>query len=197
MSLSIRYQEWPEDTKFKKLTKVDYLVIHHTVSGDCPIEEINRWHKERGWVGTGYHFLVRYDGSIEGGRPEDAVGAHVEGYNDRSLGIALNGDFMVKEPTAEQMTSLVALLRELRWKYPQAKVVAHKHLAPTLCPGKNFPWDKMMDLLNRPVPDTPSAWAAESWQKAVDKHILDGTRPRDPLTREELSVVLDRLGLLN
>lgn len=44
--------------------------------------------------------------------------------------------------------------------------------------------------------DIPSPWAEGSWKKAVDKGILDGTRPREMATREELAVVLDRVGLL-
>lgn len=46
--------------------------------------------------------------------------------------------------------------------------------------------------------DTPAAdWAAEAWQKAGDKGVMDGTRPAEGITRQELAVVLDRLGLLD
>ena len=46
--------------------------------------------------------------------------------------------------------------------------------------------------------DTPAAdWAAEAWQKARDKGVMDGTRPADGITRQELAVVLDRLGMLD
>lgn len=38
--------------------------------------------------------------------------------------------------------------------------------------------------------------AAEAWRKASDKGVLDGTRPTDPVTRQELAVVLDRLNLI-
>ena len=44
--------------------------------------------------------------------------------------------------------------------------------------------------------DTPDVWAAEAWQEAKDKGVLDGTRPRGNLTRQELAVVLDRLNLI-
>ena len=44
--------------------------------------------------------------------------------------------------------------------------------------------------------DTPDSWAAEAWGKAKDKGVLDGTRPRDNMTRQELAVVLDRLNLI-
>lgn len=39
-------------------------------------------------------------------------------------------------------------------------------------------------------------WAASAWAKATEKGILDGTRPTDSVSRQELAVVLDRLGLL-
>lgn len=42
----------------------------------------------------------------------------------------------------------------------------------------------------------PSAWAKESWEKAVQLKVFDGTNPKEPLTREQAAAVLDRLGLL-
>ena len=45
--------------------------------------------------------------------------------------------------------------------------------------------------------DLPDPWAADAWTMAHYKGILDGTRPRDPVTRQELAVVLERLGLLD
>lgn len=43
----------------------------------------------------------------------------------------------------------------------------------------------------------PSTWAKVAWEKAKDNGILDGTNPQNPLTREQLAVVLDRLKLLD
>jgi GH25 family lysozyme M1 (1,4-beta-N-acetylmuramidase) len=49
----------------------------------------------------------------------------------------------------------------------------------------------------------PSGWAKVSWEKANKrlskdgKPIMDGTWPKEPLTREQLAAVLDRLGLLD
>ena len=51
-------------------------------------------------------------------------------------------------------------------------------------------------MYKRQAEDTPDVWAAEAWQKAKDKGVLDGTRPRDNMTRQELAVVLDRLNLI-
>lgn len=44
--------------------------------------------------------------------------------------------------------------------------------------------------------DVPSGWAEISWNKAINKGCIDGTNPKEPVTREMLSVILDRLGLL-
>lgn len=41
-----------------------------------------------------------------------------------------------------------------------------------------------------------SAWAAKAWQKAANKRVMDGTAPTEPLTREQLAAVLERVGLL-
>lgn len=46
-------------------------------------------------------------------------------------------------------------------------------------------------------PEEPADWAAEAWKKAYNSGILDGARPADSVTRQELAVVLDRLGLLD
>lgn len=38
----------------------------------------------------------------------------------------------------------------------------------------------------------PSDWAESSWDWAVQNSLIDGTRPKDNLTREEFVVILDR-----
>lgn len=42
----------------------------------------------------------------------------------------------------------------------------------------------------------PHPYAAEAWQAATDAGIMDGTKPQSSLTREQLAVILQRLGLL-
>lgn len=42
-----------------------------------------------------------------------------------------------------------------------------------------------------------SAWAQESWAKATDDKVFDGTMPGGALTREQAATVLDRLGLIH
>jgi GH25 family lysozyme M1 (1,4-beta-N-acetylmuramidase) len=44
------------------------------------------------------------------------------------------------------------------------------------------------------APGKPSDWAAEAWELAKSAGILDGTNPQGNITREQLAVVLFRLG---
>lgn len=43
---------------------------------------------------------------------------------------------------------------------------------------------------------TPSSWAKDAWEKAIAAGVTDGTRPQDPITREQVITILDRLGLI-
>lgn len=51
-------------------------------------------------------------------------------------------------------------------------------------------------------PNAPAEWAKTAWEKAKTKKglggnpIMDGSRPWDSITRQEVAVILDRLGLL-
>lgn len=55
------------------------------------MSDVDRWHRERGFHGCGYHYLVTLDGTIEQGRPIDEIGAHCKGHNATSVGIAYVG----------------------------------------------------------------------------------------------------------
>ncbi len=163
--------------KMDYLNKVDYLVVHHTASGDVTADEIDRWHKSKGFVGCGYHYVVRQNGEIEKGRPDNKQGAQCYGYNNRSLGIVLAGNFMEVQPAPGQMDGLVGLLRELKAKYPEAQVVRHSDLCQTACPGTAFPWDELTKRLEgeevgnvaNGVPD----WAQEAVKWAKDIGLIN------------------------
>ncbi len=44
--------------------------------------------------------------------------------------------------------------------------------------------------------DKADSFAQVAWDKATNLKIMDGTRPQDDITRQEIAVILDRLGLL-
>lgn len=112
-------------------------------SMDIGVREIRQWHKEKGWLDVGYHFVIRRDGTVEAGREQSAVGSHVQGHNSDSVGVCLVGGIDAKGNfeanfTPEQMSALKGLLHELRGTYPKAVIRAHHDVAPKACPSFNL-----------------------------------------------------------
>ncbi len=112
-------------------------------SMDIGVREIRQWHKEKGWLDIGYHFVVRRDGAVEEGRAIEAVGSHVQGYNSDSVGVCLVGGIDAKGNfeanfTPEQMNALRSLLVTLQVLYPKAVIRAHHDVAPKACPSFNL-----------------------------------------------------------
>lgn len=132
--------------KFRKLMNqpctrtIDLLVIHcsatrcdRTFTG----ADVDAAHRARGFSQAGYHFYIRKDGSVEGLRPLNLVGAHARGYNARSIGICYEGGLdMNGKPTdtrtAEQRASLRKVVTALHERFPTAGVLGHRDLSKDL-----------------------------------------------------------------
>jgi hypothetical protein len=106
--------------------RVSYAIVHHTVTANnySPAESaaivrgIYFFHTHtNGWCDIGYNFLVdRYGQVFEGragGITSAVVGAHAGGFNTRSTGIALIGDFSSAGVPGATYSALRALLA---WK---------------------------------------------------------------------------------
>ena len=79
------------------MRKIDSIIVHcsATKAGqDFTAADIDRWHRERGFNGIGYHYVIRLDGRLEKGREIDLAGAHCKGWNERSVGICYIGGWM-------------------------------------------------------------------------------------------------------
>jgi hypothetical protein len=118
---------------------IDLIVIHHSATPpgrDVSVEEIRRWHLQRGFNDIGYHDIIEIDGRIREGRDREKAGAHAQGYNTRSIGICIVGDGR-QGFTDMQWKSLRALLRHYRRMYPAIDITGHRDLkgAKTECPG--------------------------------------------------------------
>lgn len=115
---------------------VRYLVVHCSATqakSDIGVKEITRMHREKGFLTIGYHFVIRRNGTVEKGRALDAIGAHAEGWNSRSLGICLVGGIDKNgKPednfTDDQFAALAELLQLLRKDFPKASVLGHRDL---------------------------------------------------------------------
>ena len=100
------------------MRKITEIIIHCSATKegmDFTVEDIDRWHRKRGFNGIGYHFVIYRDGSIHAGRSKNLIGAHCKGHNAHSIGICyvggLSTDGKPKDTrTAAQKASLRALV---------------------------------------------------------------------------------------
>lgn len=109
-------------------------------SMDIGKKEIDTWHRQRGWLMIGYHYVIRRNGEVEVGRELEAIGAHVQDHNHDSLGICLVGGINDSgDPeqnfTEEQYNALATLLYQLKVVYPDAQVKGHRNFAAKACPS--------------------------------------------------------------
>ena len=106
----------PTNGSFKRRNSTDEIILHHAEASRASVEEVNRWHLERGWTGIGYHFYIRKDGKVYRGRPEWAVGAHAQGHNSRAIGICVEGSYMTEIMPQAQLDALKGLIRTMMAK---------------------------------------------------------------------------------
>ena len=134
---------------FTSRFKTDYIVLHHAEAVKCTAQDVHSWHRANGWTGIGYHFFVRKDGTIYRGRPINVVGAHVQGMNSCSIGICAEGDYHTKEKTMPQAQkkSIIELCQYLKKNYyPNAKIVGHREIGDSNCPGRYYPLDEIKNM---------------------------------------------------
>lgn len=120
------------------------IIIHctATVEGQqVSVADVDRWHRERGFNGIGYHYLVLLDGTVKTGRPEEQIGAHCKGHNANSIGVCyvggLDRNLKPKDTrTAPQKEALLKLLRELTNKYclTSRNIHGHREFDNKACP---------------------------------------------------------------
>lgn len=123
---------------------INEIIVHCSATPEgrpTTVGDIRAWHKQRGFKDIGYHYVVYLDGSIHAGRPESAIGAHCTGHNRNSIGVCYIGGVAkdCKTPkdtrTEAQKRALVLLLKELKRRYPRAKIYGHRDFAAKACPS--------------------------------------------------------------
>jgi hypothetical protein len=111
---------------------VRFAVVHHTAGSNSYtraraasiVRGIQRYHVlANGWDDVGYNFLVDKYGQVFEGRfggvDRNVVGAHAQGFNQGSVGIALIGNY---DATTATPAAKAALTRLLAWRLDVAHV---------------------------------------------------------------------------
>ena len=147
---------WKWNSSMSTRGSTDYIALHHAAAVTCSAQDIDNWHKNNGWSGIGYHYFVRKNGSIYRGRPEWALGAHVSGMNICSLGICAEGDYDKEQTMPDaQKSAIIALIKDVKSRYPNAKVVGHRDIGSSDCPGKYYPMSEMINYFNNESEEEP------------------------------------------
>jgi hypothetical protein len=111
---------------------IHLAIVHHTVNSNSYtkaqsasiVRGIELYHvKSNGWNDIGYNFLVDKYGQIfegrYGGMTRPVIGAHAQGFNTGSVGIAVIGDYGSTQITPAARAALVSLIA---WRLDYAHV---------------------------------------------------------------------------
>jgi hypothetical protein len=119
---------WQADEKIKRAKPIyaptlKLAIVHHTAGTNsyspaqaaAIVRGIEVYHvKGNGWNDIGYNFLVDRFGNVyegrAGGTERNVIGAHAQGFNTGSVGVALIGNYSHAAPPKAQQDALVKLL---------------------------------------------------------------------------------------
>ena len=133
----ITRQGWKANEKIRRAAPryapvLETAIVHHTAGGTgagpedsaAIVRGIELYHvKANGWNDIGYNFLVDRCGQVFegrfGGMTQNVIGAHAQGFNTGSVGIAVIGTYSSTKPTKQAENALGKLLA---WRLDVAHV---------------------------------------------------------------------------
>ena len=100
--------------------KATHLILHHSAvsSKRQQFYAINTYHRRKYFLRSSlgfyacYHWIIERNGRKIQMRADGDTGCHTIGWNDKSIGICVVGDFRYQLPTEAQITSINALTRK-------------------------------------------------------------------------------------
>ncbi|MBK5721840.1 N-acetylmuramoyl-L-alanine amidase [Dysgonomonas sp. Marseille-P4677] len=124
------------------MRKIDKIILHCSATKEgqhITVDDINEWHKARGFAKIGYHHVIYIDGTVHKGRDESLIGAHCLGHNSTSVGVCYIGGLDEKGNPKDtrnkgQKEALVSLVKDIKSRYPNATVHGHNEFAAKACP---------------------------------------------------------------
>ena len=124
------------------MRRITEIIVHCTATPEGrwhTVADVDNWHRQRGFFGIGYHYLILLDGTVCEGRPLWRCGAHCTEHNAHSIGICYVGgldSYMRPKDTRTkaQRQALRQLIARLRQQFPDAQVYGHRDFAAKACP---------------------------------------------------------------
>lgn len=185
---------------------IDRIVVHYTAGNNDTAENNGNYFSKPNREASA-HYFVDENSVVQSVQDKDTA-YHAGNWemNCRSIGVEMctkkdgNGVYSIDPKT---INNAQYLIKQLMAKYdiPIPGVIRHYDVNGKHCPApllEQDAWDKFRAGLVENVKVEQSAeWAQASWQKAANKGVLDGTRPLDAITRQEIAAIIDRLGLLD
>jgi len=188
----------------------EFIVVHNTANDASAKNEVAYMISNNNQVS--FHYAVD-DKEIVQGVPENRNAWHAgDGAsgpgNRKGIGIEIcysksgGQRFIEAEKLAAKF--IAYKLKEKGWGIDRVK--KHQDFSDKYCPHRTLDmgWQRFLDMVKSELDklkggtavagkDKPSNWAQEAWEWAKKEGLLDGTRPKDNLTREEFAVVLKKV----
>ncbi len=133
----------PRSGEWKKRPEeaIEGLIIHHTASKGLTFRQIAQMHiDQKGWESIAYHYGWSWapDGEMPTlymfNDPTDWTN-HAKGWNYRTVGAALMGNYENIVMTREQVLACLKLESYLVTRYGISYTKFHRETKQTLCPG--------------------------------------------------------------
>jgi len=186
----------------------EFIVVHNTANDASARDEIAYMIRNNDQIS--FHYAID-DKEIVQGILENRNAWHAGDGNGpgnrKGIGIEIcyskSGGKRFEEAEKLAAKFIAYKLDEKNWGVDRVK--KHQDFSGKYCPHRTLDlgWQRFLNMVQTELyklkeekevdKDKPSNWAKEAWDWAKKEGYLDGTRPKDPVTREELAVVLQRL----
>lgn len=138
---------------------IDAIVLHCTAGSQTQnARQVVDYHTRSkaagglGWSVPGYHYIIEPDGNVVNALSEAEPSNGVKGHNDHIINISYIGGIDSKgrgidNRTPAQKAALIRLLKELRPRYPYARIMGHRDIASTDSNHNGIidPWERVKE----------------------------------------------------
>jgi hypothetical protein len=130
----------------RDMSKVKYIVIHHTVTPEnTSVNRLRTMHQMHGYSDIGYHYVYSPVYGFKAGRHVGLVGAHAASdksdvpMNTYGIGFAIVGTYHINPPEDKDINEIAynikMLAKKFNIKLDRKHILPHYELDYTECPG--------------------------------------------------------------